>query len=76
MSDHPHAPVAYPEINNATKALRRAAAEAGDPETLHLWAGQGFRLARDIPAGELVGELAIELRSVLEELGETANTLG
>jgi nitronate monooxygenase len=76
MTDHPDAPVAYPEINNATKALRRAAAETGDPETLHLWAGQGFRLARDIPAGELVGELATELRSVLEELGETANTLG
>jgi nitronate monooxygenase len=75
MTDHPDAPVAYPEINNATKALRRAAAETGDPETLHLWAGQGFRLARDIPAGELVGELAIELRSVLEELGERANTL-
>jgi len=76
MAEHPDAPVAYPEINNATKALRRAAAEAGDPETLHLWAGQGFRLARDVPAGEIVGRLAIELRSVLEQLGETASTLG
>ncbi|HXA32311.1 MAG TPA: nitronate monooxygenase [Acidimicrobiales bacterium] len=76
MTDHPDAPVAYPEINNATKALRRAAADTGDPETLHLWAGQGFRQARDVPAGELVEELSIELRSVLEELGETASTLG
>jgi nitronate monooxygenase len=76
MTTHPDAPVAYPEINNATKALRRAAAATDDPQTLHLWAGQGFRLARDLPAGEIVEGLAIELRSVLEELGERASTLG
>lgn len=76
MVDHPDAPVAYPEINNATKALRRAAAESGDAESLHLWAGQGFRSAQDTPAGEIVGALTTELRSVLEELGETAGTLG
>jgi len=76
MTDHPDAPVAYPEINNATKALRRAAEETGDAETLHLWAGQGFRLAKDIPADEIVEGLVTELRSVLEELGETASTLG
>lgn len=75
MTEHPDAPVAYPEINNATKALRRAAAEAGDPEALHLWAGQGFRLARDIPAREIVGGIANELRAVLEQLGRTASTL-
>jgi nitronate monooxygenase len=61
MTDHPNAPVAYPEINNATKAMRRAAATAGDPEALHLWAGQGFRLARDLPAGQLVGEITAKL---------------
>jgi nitronate monooxygenase len=76
MTTHPDAPVAYPEINNATKALRRAAADTGDPETLHLWAGQGFRLASDLPAGEIVEGLTTELRSVLEELGETASGLG
>lgn len=75
MTEHADAPVAYPEINNATKALRRAAAETGDADALHLWAGQGFRLARDVPAGEMVRELAAELGSVLEGLGETARTL-
>jgi nitronate monooxygenase len=73
MTDHPDAPVAYPEINNATKALRRAAAEQGDPEALHLWAGQGFALSRDLPAGQIVDVLTEELRSVLEDLGNTAN---
>lgn len=76
MTDHHDAPVAYPEINNATKALRRAAADQGDPETLHLWAGQGFRLARDLPAGQIVRELTAEIRTVLGELGNVANTLG
>ena len=65
MTDHPDAPVAYPEINNATKALRRAAATAGDPEALHLWAGQGFRSSRDLPAGQIVREIAAELSHAL-----------
>jgi nitronate monooxygenase len=51
---HPDAPAAYPEINNATRPLRAAAAAAGDVERLSLWAGQGFRVARDRPAGEVV----------------------
>jgi nitronate monooxygenase len=76
MTEHADAPAAYPEISNATKALRRAAAETGDADVLHLWAGQGFRLAREIPAGQLVRELTAELRSVLEGLGETATSLG
>ena len=47
MIDHRGSPAAYPEINNATMALRRAAAAAGDPESLDLWAGQGFRSSRE-----------------------------
>ncbi|HEX4245807.1 MAG TPA: nitronate monooxygenase [Acidimicrobiales bacterium] len=75
MIEHAEAPVAYPEINNATKALRRAAAESGHADALNLWAGQGFRLAREVPAGQVVRELTTELRSVLEGLGEMASTL-
>ena len=75
MVDHPGAPVAYPEINNATKALRRAAATAGDPDALHLWAGQGFRRCRELPAGQIVHELTAELRLALEELGRTLEEL-
>ena len=33
VRDHPDAPAAYPEINNATRPLRAAAAAAGDPST-------------------------------------------
>jgi len=51
---HADAPAAYPEINNATRPLRAAAAARGDPEKMSLFAGQGFRAAADRPAGEIV----------------------
>jgi nitronate monooxygenase len=43
MLDHTDAPGAYPEINNATRPLRAAAAERGDVDRMSLWAGVGFR---------------------------------
>ena len=51
---HRDAPAAYPEINNATRPLRAAAAAAGDADRMSLWAGEGFRAATDRPAGEVV----------------------
>jgi nitronate monooxygenase len=57
----PYAPAAYPQVHHLTSGLRKAAAEAGDPQGMALWAGQGHRLARELPAGELVALLAAEL---------------
>jgi nitronate monooxygenase len=54
IRDHPDAPPAYPEINNATRPLRAAAAAAGDAGRMSLWAGTGFRAATTRPAGEIV----------------------
>jgi nitronate monooxygenase len=54
VDEHPDAPAAYPEINNATRPLRAAAASAGDPEHMSLYAGTGFRSARAAPAAEVV----------------------
>jgi nitronate monooxygenase len=54
MLDHPDAPSAYPEINNATRPLRAAAAAAGDTGRMSLFAGEGFRAATKCPAGEVV----------------------
>jgi nitronate monooxygenase len=56
--DHPDAPAGYPEINNATRPLRAAAAAAGDPDGMSLYAGQGFRAASDRPAAEIIDKLA------------------
>ncbi|MGH9023331.1 MAG: nitronate monooxygenase, partial [Acidimicrobiia bacterium] len=58
MLDHPSAPCAYPEINNATRGLRSAAAARGDAQEMSLWAGQAFRGASEHPAGEIVERLA------------------
>src|SRR5690606_18742838 len=60
MDEHRDAPAAYPEVHHMTKPLRAAAAKAADPEGMALWAGTGFRRAREIPAAELVAELRAE----------------
>ncbi|MGV9252568.1 nitronate monooxygenase [Streptomyces sp. NPDC003697] len=57
----PYAPAAYPEVHHLTSPLRAAAAKAGDAQGMALWAGQGHRMARDLPAGRLVEVLAAEL---------------
>ncbi|KPI15913.1 2-nitropropane dioxygenase NPD [Actinobacteria bacterium OK074] len=57
----PYAPAAYPEVHHLTSPVRKAAAKAGDPQGMALWAGQGHRLARELPAGDLVATLAAEL---------------
>jgi nitronate monooxygenase len=61
--EHREAPAAYPEINNATRPLRAAAAAAGDPDRMSLYAGEGFRQACDRPAEEIIGEIAAGLRA-------------
>jgi nitronate monooxygenase len=58
IRDHQDAPAAYPEINNATRPLRAAAAAGGDTERMSLWAGQGYRSATEYPAGEIIERLS------------------
>ena len=54
MRAHQDVPAAYAEINNATRPIRSAAAAAGDPDRMNLWAGQGYRAATTLHAGEIV----------------------
>lgn len=62
VRDHPDAPAAYPEINNATRPLRAAAARSGDAGHMSLYAGTGFRAAPDRPAADVVAWLTSEVR--------------
>ncbi len=64
MRAHPDAPSAYPQINNATRALRREALARSDPHTLNLWAGLGFALAREAPAAEVIGTIGSEFEAL------------
>ena len=52
------APVGYPAIHHLTRALRQAAAAAGDPHGVHLWAGTGYRHAPTGPARAVIDRLA------------------
>ncbi|MFI2349507.1 nitronate monooxygenase [Streptomyces sp. NPDC019443] len=64
MREHgPYAPAAYPQVHHLTSPLRKAAAKAGDPQGMALWAGQGHKMARDLSAGRLVEVLVAELDS-------------
>jgi nitronate monooxygenase len=64
MRAHPDAPSGYPYINNATRALRRAALDRHDPHGINLWAGQGFRLAEERPAADIVARIGAEFDAV------------
>ena len=57
VREHPGAPPAYPEINNATRPLRAAAAKAGDAGHMSLYAGTAFRAAEERPVAEVVERL-------------------
>lgn len=58
-------PHAYPDVHHITAPLRTAARERGDADGFHLWAGQAYPLAEEIPAGELVRRLAQETTEAL-----------
>ena len=55
--EHADAPPAYPELNNATRPLRAAPAARGNTERMSLWAGQGYRLAAELPAAGIIERL-------------------
>ncbi len=52
------APYGYPALHYLTSPLRKAAAAAGDPELVHLWAGTGYRHARREPTEQILRRLA------------------
>ena len=54
------APSGYPALHHLTSPLRRAAAAAGDPELVHLWAGTGWRRITAEPAGTIIRRMADE----------------
>jgi nitronate monooxygenase len=55
------APTGYPALHHLTSPLRKAAARAGDADVLHLWAGTGYREAREEPAARTFERLAQDL---------------
>ena len=55
------APLGYPALHHLTSPLRKAAAAAGKPDYVHLWAGTGYRHATAEPASDILRRLASDL---------------
>jgi nitronate monooxygenase len=55
------APLGYPAIHYLTSPMRKAAAAAGKPDYVHLWAGAGYRHATAEPAADILRRLASDL---------------
>jgi nitronate monooxygenase len=55
----------FPVQNALTRPLRTRAAEIGCADLMSLWAGQGLRLSRELPAGRLVERLVEETKAAL-----------
>ncbi len=51
------APLGYPEVNQMTSPIRKAAVAAEDPHGTNLWAGTAYRAARTGPAADIVKTL-------------------
>ena len=67
----PDAILPFPLQNALTRPLRTAAAKAGRAEFLSLWAGQGTRMVRRVPAAELVSRLVSETDAALRRLASS-----
>jgi nitronate monooxygenase len=61
---------AYPVQNRLTQPLRTAAAAAGDPSAMSLWAGQAVKLATPGDSADLVQRWWAEAKAVARELAE------
>jgi NAD(P)H-dependent flavin oxidoreductase YrpB (nitropropane dioxygenase family) len=52
------APSGYPALHHLTRPIRAAAAAAGDPDRVNLWAGTGYQHAAAQPAAQILTALA------------------
>lgn len=58
----------FPAQNDVTRKLRTAAAKAGNPDFVAMYAGQAASLSRELPAAELVSLLEAETLECLDRL--------
>lgn len=68
MVDLADAPAAYPQLNRMSGPIRKAAAQADDPEAMSLWAGQTYPLGYDASAAVIVQRLRAEAREAAARL--------
>jgi nitronate monooxygenase len=57
-------PISFPWQNSLTGAMRKSAAERGEPGLLSLWAGQGSPMTKEVGAHELMQQLECEIDAI------------
>jgi nitronate monooxygenase len=62
------APIAYPELHYVTAPLRARGREQGDADLVNLWAGEAHALAQELPAAEIVNQLAADGEVAFERI--------
>lgn len=62
----------FPFQNALTRPMRTEAAKQGNPEYLSLWAGQGVRMSRRVPAADLMKQLIDETERSLQRWANPA----
>jgi nitronate monooxygenase len=62
------APAAYPELHYVTAPLRARGREQGDADLVNLWAGEAHALAQELPAAQIVDQLAAGSEVALERM--------
>jgi len=72
IDDEPDAILPFPRQNALTRPARTAAARQDRAEYLSLWAGQGVRMARPLPAEALVKQLAEETALAIQRAARSA----
>jgi nitronate monooxygenase len=69
MRAHEREVPAYPIQNALTQELRREATKQGRPDLMGMWAGQASRLARALPAGQLLQAWVAQVEALIAGLG-------
>jgi nitronate monooxygenase len=73
LDAEPGAILPFPLQNTLTRPMRTAAAQQGKAEFLSLWAGQGARMARRLPAKALMERLVTETAAAFQQAGWQAS---
>ena len=72
MAQAPQLP--FPAQNSITGKLRQAAAKAGRPDCIAMWAGQGAPLSRALPAAQLIERLEAETVEAIRHIAAMAES--
>lgn len=68
-------PLPYPWQNALTRPMRKAGIDAGDPEVLSLWAGQGAPMARERTVRMLIADVRRELHSASAKVSNVSDRM-